>query len=96
MIESSEILEQQLQALSKSKLELLQLLREEQSRQARQIRPRSRTDNVAPPASFVQQRLWFIDQLEGGSAGYTVLLALRLRGILDRKCLEMALDAIAQ
>ncbi|MEV1173957.1 amino acid adenylation domain-containing protein, partial [Nonomuraea sp. NPDC049784] len=48
------------------------------------------------PLSFAQQRLWFLDQLEPGSAEYNVPLALRLRGPLDALALEAALDAIVE
>ncbi|HWS54555.1 MAG TPA: amino acid adenylation domain-containing protein, partial [Pyrinomonadaceae bacterium] len=46
------------------------------------------------PLSFAQQRLWFIDQLEGGSAFYNVPAALRLRGDLNVEALERALSEI--
>ncbi|WP_243746216.1 condensation domain-containing protein, partial [Tahibacter aquaticus] len=44
--------------------------------------------------SFAQQRLWFIDRLEGGSAQYNLPVALRLRGELDETALQQALDAL--
>ncbi|HET7463150.1 MAG TPA: condensation domain-containing protein, partial [Longimicrobium sp.] len=46
------------------------------------------------PLSFAQQRLWFIDQLEGAGAAYHVPTRLRLRGGLDRAALVRALDRI--
>ncbi len=47
------------------------------------------------PLSHAQQRLWFIDQLEGGGRStYSIPLALRLRGALDAGALQGALDAI--
>jgi amino acid adenylation domain-containing protein len=46
------------------------------------------------PASFAQQRLWFLDQFEGSDALYNVPVATRLRGPLDVIALERALDAL--
>jgi amino acid adenylation domain-containing protein len=43
-------------------------------------------------ASFSQEQLWFLDQLEPGSAVYNVPLSLRLRGPLDRGALEQSLN----
>mgnify|MGYP003297552572 CR=1 FL=1 len=44
-------------------------------------------------ASWAQQRLWFIDQLEGGGAAYNIPLALRLRGKLDQSALRKVVSA---
>ncbi|HXQ87996.1 MAG TPA: amino acid adenylation domain-containing protein, partial [Solirubrobacterales bacterium] len=46
------------------------------------------------PLSFGQQRLWFLDRLEPGSAAYNLPAALRLAGRLDVGALERALQAV--
>jgi len=62
-----------------------------------------RTDRLVPraehlrtrvPASLMQQRLWFLDQLEPGSSTYNLAWCLRLVGKLDRTALEAALQAL--
>ncbi len=46
------------------------------------------------PLSYSQQRLWFIDELQGGSTEYNMAEALRLRGRLDVDALRRALQTI--
>ncbi|RYZ37608.1 MAG: amino acid adenylation domain-containing protein, partial [Myxococcaceae bacterium] len=48
------------------------------------------------PLSFAQQRLWFIDQLDPGSALYNVPVAVRLEGDLDTQALERALHEVVR
>ncbi|HEV7518607.1 MAG TPA: condensation domain-containing protein, partial [Thermoanaerobaculia bacterium] len=47
--------------------------------------PLQRAPRTGPlPLSFAQERLWFLDQLEPGSAAYNIPAALRLSGRLER------------
>jgi acyl carrier protein len=50
----------------------------------------------ALPLSFAQERLWFIDRLEPGSAAYNIPMAWRLGGALDEPALERALGEIVR
>jgi condensation domain-containing protein len=49
---------------------------------------------VHPPLSFVQQRLWFIQQLEPESVAYNIPLTLRLTGPLNIAALEQSFNEI--
>ncbi len=46
------------------------------------------------PLSFAQQRLWFFEQMEQGTATYNVAMALRMTGKLDVAALRAAFQAI--
>ncbi|HYH80302.1 MAG TPA: amino acid adenylation domain-containing protein [Longimicrobium sp.] len=48
------------------------------------------------PASLAQERLWFIDRMEPGNAGYTIPTALRMKGALDVDALRRALGEIVR
>ncbi|HKV11759.1 MAG TPA: amino acid adenylation domain-containing protein, partial [Thermoanaerobaculia bacterium] len=49
-----------------------------------------------PPLSFAQQRLWFLDRLQPGSAAYNVPAALRVEGPLAVAALKAALGEIVR
>ncbi|RZM84342.1 hypothetical protein C3B51_04325 [Pseudoalteromonas rubra] len=46
------------------------------------------------PLSFSQQRLWMLDQIDGGSQHYNMPVALKLDGQLDTEALEAAFKEI--
>jgi amino acid adenylation domain-containing protein len=52
----------------------------------------ARSESMA--LSWAQERLWFIDQLEGPNAAYNIRFAIRLHGSLNREALKSASDAI--
>jgi amino acid adenylation domain-containing protein/thioester reductase-like protein len=86
-----------LDTLSVRKAELLKLLLEKRSRLARRIRGLQRKEGTNSfPMSWAQQRLWFIDKLEGGSSAYHITSALRLRGDLNMDALQRALNSLIQ
>jgi amino acid adenylation domain-containing protein len=58
------------------------------------LTPQSRTGHL--PLSYAQQRLWLIDRVQGSSREYNMPRALRLRGALDTRALENAINAIVR
>jgi amino acid adenylation domain-containing protein len=48
------------------------------------------------PLSFAQQRLWFLDQLEPGSAVYNCPAAVRFTGALNIAALEQSFNEVAR
>jgi amino acid adenylation domain-containing protein len=48
------------------------------------------------PASFAQQRLWFLDQLDPGSPMYNIPAEVRLTGTLDRNALGRAFTELVR
>ncbi|HEY0512098.1 MAG TPA: amino acid adenylation domain-containing protein, partial [Thermoanaerobaculia bacterium] len=48
----------------------------------------------AAPLSFGQERLWFLDRLEPGNTAFNMGSSLRLRGRLDARALERALNEV--
>jgi len=88
-----------LASLSKDRAEALKLLLEGESRRTQAIKhcPRpSEAGIVRMPASWAQRRMWFLDGVQDGNAGYQVPVALKLRGPLDYQSLQRALDVLVQ
>ena len=56
------------------------------------ISPVSRNQDL--PLSFAQQRLWFLDRLEGGNSTYNLPLTLEITGNLNITALEQAIREI--
>lgn len=48
------------------------------------------------PLSFAQQRLWYLDQLQGASTVYTMAFALRLHGSFNGDAMSSALQCLFQ
>ncbi len=56
-----------------------------------------RTDNHArSPTSFVQQRFWFLDQLETNNASNNIIYAYQIEGMLNVLALQKALEQIIE
>ncbi|RKH89152.1 condensation domain-containing protein, partial [Corallococcus sp. AB038B] len=68
------------------------LTRQSQVHSLPALKPTPRDSSL--PLSFAQQRLWFIDQLEPGSAAYNTPTALRIEGSLRVDALQQAFSAL--
>ncbi|OBP16553.1 hypothetical protein A5320_03920 [Rheinheimera sp. SA_1] len=81
-----------LQQLRQYKSELIDYLLQHQHRQ-QSTRITALHEQTAP-LSFGQRRLWYIDQLEQGSAHYNMSVALELNGPLELTLLKNALHTL--
>ncbi len=59
------------------------------------IQPRTNSEAEAP-LSYAQQRLWFIDRLQGGSPQYNMAVALDVHGEFNADAAQAALCAVIQ
>ena len=84
-------------AFSPKKLELLAKILKQKgiSVTPRQTVSRRTTDGPIP-LTYAQQRLWFLDQLEGGNSSYNIPAAFRLTGRLDAEALTLTLNEIVR
>ena len=72
--------------LSADKQRLLQLMRANARHESTKTKTR--------PLSYAQRRLWFISQLDPGSAAYNIHFGIRLTGKLNQLALENSLNEI--
>lgn len=79
-------------ALQNHKVEIIEYLRQTQSDESDALIPANRENGL--PLSYSQERLWFLDQFEAGSASYNLPGAVRLTGELDRSVLRQSLNEI--
>ncbi|HEY9032443.1 MAG TPA: amino acid adenylation domain-containing protein, partial [Pseudomonadales bacterium] len=68
----------------------------ERASQLPPLLPAPRTEDNRYPLSFAQQRLWFIESLQPGTAVYNMPFALRIRGPLDSAALQQAFTQLQQ
>jgi amino acid adenylation domain-containing protein len=81
--------------IAERKQELLQFLNDYEQSAALIPQPiLRRTGSDSAPLSFAQERLWFLAQLEPGSAVYNICRAFRLTGNLNIAALESSLSEI--
>src|SRR4051812_10868223 len=83
--------------LSPERRALLQKILQRQAGPAQEagaIRPRE--GGGPAPLSFAQERLWFLDRLEPGSATYNLPMTWRLEGALDGAALERSVGEIVR
>ena len=84
-------------SLSPQKRALLELRLKQSGSQLQSERPiKSRADRSSARASFAQQRLWFLEQLEPGQAAYNVPRAIRFSGPLNIEALRATLVEIVR
>lgn len=98
MIAKDEILPSRMELSGSQRAVLEERIQRARQTGARSAEPRTsiprRSGREEVPLSFAQERLWFLDQLEPGSAVYNVCQAVSMKGMLDLAALEKALGEI--
>ena len=56
--------------------------------------PESSSERQLTPATFAQQRLWFLDQLQPEKVAYLIAWSIPFRGALDPATLGRALEEV--
>ncbi|WP_125780724.1 non-ribosomal peptide synthetase [Pseudoalteromonas rubra] len=83
------------QLIRENKTQLLAYLSDSEAQPKRQaVTPRAEQYQTLAPLSFSQRRLWFIDQLQQGSAQYNMPALMTVTGRLDLAVAERACEAI--
>jgi len=80
--------------LKTRKEQLIEILSQAEQYNDAPITPVLRT--IPIPLSYAQQRLWFLDQLESGSAFYNIPIALNLSGRLNVLALQQSINEVVR
>ena len=80
--------------LTRLKPEVIELLKSAGGAAGSRPTRMTRTGDV--PLSFVQQRLWFLDQLDPETSTYTIAVRQRLRGPIDEAALARTLTELVR
>ena len=86
----------QVAELSIAKRKLLDLRLKKRVSEEAQPSIQRREKSSGAPLSFAQQRLWFLEQLQPDTSTYILANAVPMRGPVDVKVLEQALNEIAR
>ena len=89
------------ESLAEKKRRLLEMMLAERQakkqQQAAEEEALPKADRSQPlPLSYVQQRLWFLSQLDPDSPAYNIPAGIYLEGPLDRELLERALNVVVE
>ena len=95
-LEHAQPLADRLATHSPAKQALLKKLQGAVAAPPEQERIPRRPAGSVPPLSYAQQRLWFLDQLEGPSSVYNMPNAVRLDGPLDVAALEAVFQEVVR
>lgn len=75
---------------------LAQRLGDHTGRNRAPLLPHDRCPDAILPLTFAQERLWFLDRFEPGSAAYNIPLVTQITGPIDVPALQTALDVVVQ